>query len=55
MSNDLFDFGFTTVDENELDVIQQAQEKLSSATSETSALDKKLDKLYKENKCKECA
>ena len=46
MSNDIFDFGFTTVDENELDVIQQAQEKVSSATSDVSALYKKLDKLY---------
>ena len=46
MSNEIFDFGFTTVDENELDVIQQAQEKVSSASQETSALYKKLDKLY---------
>ena len=46
MSNEIFDFGFTTVDENELDVIQQAQERVSSASQETSALYKKLDKLY---------
>ena len=46
MSNEIFDFGFTTVDENELDVIQQAQEKVSNASQETSALYKKLDKLY---------
>tara|TARA_B100001093_G_scaffold488102_1_gene525002 strand:- start:457 stop:726 length:270 start_codon:yes stop_codon:yes gene_type:complete len=46
MSNEIFDFGFTTVDENELDVIQQAQEKVANATSDTSALYKKLDKLY---------
>jgi len=46
MSNEIFDFGFTTVDENELDVIQQAQEKVTSKSQEASALYKKLDKLY---------
>lgn len=46
MSNEIFDFGFTTVDENELEAIQQAQEQVSNVTEESSKAKEKLDKLY---------
>lgn len=40
--SDMFDFGFTAVDENELEIAQQAAEK--TATAETTQ--DKLDRLY---------
>lgn len=46
MSNELFDFGFTLVDENELEVVQQAQATVTSASSSVSETQDKLDKLY---------
>ena len=46
MSNELFDFGFTLVDENELEVVQQAQATVTSASSSVSETQAKLDKLY---------
>lgn len=42
MSNDLFDFGFTLVDEQELDTAQQ----LETVTSNVEEAQKKLDSLY---------
>jgi len=46
MSNDLFDFGFTLVDENELDAVQKAQETVSSVSTSVSETQDKLDKLF---------
>ena len=46
MSDDDFDFGFTAVDENELEVVQKAAETASSASSTADELQAKIDKLY---------
>jgi hypothetical protein len=46
MSNELFDFGFTLVDENELEVVQQAQATVTSASSSVEETQAKLDNLY---------
>lgn len=46
MSQELFDFGFTLVDENELEAVQKAQETVSSASASTSETQEKLDKLF---------
>ena len=44
--DDFFDFGFTAVDENELEAVQTATKKAESVTSSASAAKTKLDKLY---------
>jgi hypothetical protein len=44
MTDDDFDFGFTAVDENELEVVQKAAETASILTAEP--LQDKIDKLY---------
>jgi len=48
MANDLldFDFGFTAVDENELEVVQQAQASVASTTASVSETQEKLDTLF---------
>ena len=46
MSDDLFDFGFTAVDETELTSYQQAEKKVERTTTELEALQTKCDKLY---------
>lgn len=43
MSNDFFDFGFTAVNEEELEAVQQAQ---NTATTVASDLQERIDKLY---------
>ena len=52
-SEDLFDFGFTAVDETELNAYQEAEKlkteaesKLSAADSSTAKLQAKVDSLY---------
>ena len=45
MAQDDF-FGFTAVDENELEAVQTATKKAESVTSSASAAKTKLDKLY---------
>jgi|TARA_B100001093_G_scaffold520063_1_gene612404 hypothetical protein len=45
-SNELFDFGFTLVDENELEVVQQAQASVASTTASVSETQEKLDTLF---------
>jgi hypothetical protein len=52
-TEDLFDFGFTAVDETELNAYQEAEKlkaeadsKLSAADSSTAKLQGKVDKLY---------
>lgn len=46
MSDDIFDFGFTAVDEDELEAVQQAQQTLTETSSTASELEGRLDKLY---------
>ena len=41
-----FDFGFTAVDEHELEAVQKASSKLESTSSKASELEDKLNKLY---------
>lgn len=46
MSDDIFDFGFTAVDEDELQAVQSVRQEVA-ATSETAEATKdKLDRLY---------
>jgi len=46
MSDDLFDFGFTAVDETELEAVQQAQDIANENSSTVSELEEKLNKLF---------
>ena len=49
MSNidlDKFDFGFTAVDEDELEVVQKQSQKLESTSGKAEELEDKLNKLY---------
>ena len=46
MSEELFDFGFTIVDADELDVVQEAQSKVTEASSSADSTTERLDKLY---------
>jgi len=46
MSEDIFDFGFTAVDEDELEAVQTATKKAESVTTTATAAKTKLDKLY---------
>lgn len=43
---DIFDFGFTAVDENELEAVQQAQKVASTEASTKGELEDKLNNLY---------
>lgn len=43
---DEFDFGFTAVDETELEAVQQAQTVANETSSTVSELEDKLNKLY---------
>ena len=44
--NELFDFGFTAVDETELSSYQQAEKKVERTTAEAENLQAKCDDLY---------
>tara|TARA_B100000902_G_C27260825_1_gene890609 strand:- start:393 stop:659 length:267 start_codon:yes stop_codon:yes gene_type:complete len=48
MSNDLldFDFGFTAVDENELEAVQSVKAEAGSAAANSQEMEDKLNKLY---------
>lgn len=47
MSEDnFFDFGFTAVDESELEAVQKATSQVSEVSSTADAVQAKLDKLY---------
>ena len=46
MSDDLFDFGFTIVDEEELEVVQQATQQVETVSSTVQSTQSRLDKLY---------
>lgn len=45
LDND-FDFGFTAVDEDELEAVQQLTTQTSTATEQVNKLEEKIDKLY---------
>ena len=44
--DDIFDFGFTAVDETELEAVQQATTKVAETTNDVEALHTKIDSLY---------
>lgn len=44
--SDIFDFGFTAVDESELEAVQQAQAAVSETSTTASDLENKLNNLY---------
>ena len=46
MSDDFFDFGFTAVDEDELEAVQKINKKAEASRTEASSAQTKLDKLY---------
>ena len=46
MSEELFDFGFTCVDESELNIYQEAQQKVAETSQAVTATQEKIDKLY---------
>lgn len=46
MSDDLFDFGFTIVDENELEAVQQATQQVESVSSNVQSTQERLNRLY---------
>ena len=43
---DKFDFGFTAVDEDELEVVQKQSQKLESTSGKAEELEDKLNKLF---------
>jgi len=47
MSDDIFDFGFTAVTLDELEVIQETTAQLESTTAEASEVKARLDNIYK--------
>ena len=46
MSSEMFDFGFTAVDETELDIVQQASAAMKENSTNADQLQEKIDKLY---------
>ena len=46
MATDIFDFGFTAVDESELEAVQKAQTVASEVASDANNLEEKLNNLY---------
>ena len=46
MSNDIFDFGFTAVDEDELEAVQKVTKKAEASQTEATSVQDRLDKLY---------
>ena len=46
MNDDFFDFGFTAVDEEELEAVQTATKKAESVSGTAQVTQTKLDKLY---------
>ena len=47
MNDDFFDFGFTAVDEDELEAVQKVVKKAEVSQTEASSAQERLDKLYK--------
>lgn len=46
MSNDLFDFGFTAMDEGELEAVQRTQAAVNDAEQAANTAQERLDQLY---------
>ena len=46
MNDDFFDFGFTAVDEDELEAVQKVVKKAEVSQTEASSAKERLDKLY---------
>lgn len=46
MSDDIFDFGFTIVSEEELDAVQEATQQVQSVSTTVQSTQDRLDKLY---------
>jgi hypothetical protein len=46
MTDDFFDFGFTAVDENELEAVQKATQEVTQVASTATTTQDKLDRLY---------
>lgn len=46
MSDEIFDFGFTLVNEEELEAVQQATAKAATVESTAGEIEQRLDKLY---------
>ncbi len=46
MSDDFFDFGFTAVDEEELEAVQKVTKKAEASQTEAISVQDRLDKLY---------
>ena len=46
MSDELFDFGFTFANEDELEVVQQAQQTVTQTTTAVTTTQDRLDKLF---------
>jgi len=46
MSEEIFDFGFTLVDEDELDTVQEIEQKVSESSTTAEQTQVKLDKLF---------
>ena len=46
MNNDIFDFGFTAVDEEELEAVQKVTKKAEASQTEAISVQDRLDKLY---------
>ena len=46
MTEELFDFGFTAVDETELEAVQKAAKQTETVASEATDVKDRLDKLY---------
>ena len=46
MNDDFFDFGFTAVDEQELEAVQKVTKKAEASQTEASSAQERLDKLY---------
>jgi hypothetical protein len=46
MTNEIFDFGFTAVDEEELEAVQKAAVTVQTTTSESHQLEEKINNLY---------
>mgnify|MGYP001411831869 FL=1 len=46
MNDDFFDFGFTAVDEDELEAVQKVNKKVEVSQTEASSTQERLDRLY---------
>ena len=46
MTGDIFDFGFTAVDEDELSAVQEAKSTLTEVSSNAETTQERLDNLY---------